>query len=434
VRRLVWLAVAVSLIGVLPVAAQVPSPPPPPPGAAPPPPRATIRLYVDCSTYYCDSDYLRTELPFVDHVRNPQDSDVHVLATSRTTGSGGTEVTLKFTGQGPFKGIDDEIVFTTGQNDSEDTRRRDFVQTLKLGLARYAARTDLGRRLALTELKMPDGPLSVSPQSRQDPWDYWFFRVGMSMNLQGESRNTYTYFSGSASANRTTEAWKLNFSASANHNESQYTYSDGSTYTSVRRSYSSSALVVKSLTDHWSAGVKGSATSSSYYNQDLAIRASPAVEYDLFPYAQSTRRRFTIQYALGYSYYDYKEVTLYGETEEGLPYHTVQVLADTKQKWGSVLGGVEVSQYLSKPSKYHVSVSGEASLKLLKGLSVSIGADMERIRDQLYLPRGLASNEEVLVRQRQLATGFSYYVYSSISYSFGSIFNNIVNPRMSSGF
>jgi len=431
VRRLVWLALAVSLICALPVAAQVPSPPPPPPGAAPPPPRATIRLYVDCTTFYCDSDYLRTELPFVDHVRSPQDADVHVLATSRSTGSGGTEVTLKFTGQGPFKEIDDEIVFTMGQNDSEDTRRRDFVQTLKLGLARYAARTELGRRLALTELKMPAGPSSGTPRSGEDSWDYWFFRVGMSMNLQGESRNTYTYFSGSASANRTTEAWKLNFSASASHNESQYTYSDGSTYTSVRRSYSSSVLVVKSLTPHWSAGGKASATSSSYYNQDLAIKASPAIEYDFFPYAESTRRRFTLQYALGYSYFDYQEMTLYGETTEGLPYHTLQVLADTKQKWGSVLGGVEVAQYLSQPSKYHVSVSGEASLKLLKGLSVSVGADMERVRDQLYLPRGLASNEEVLVRQRQLATAFSYYVYTSISYSFGSIFNNIVNPRMS---
>ena len=54
------------------------------------------------------------------------------------------------------------------------------------------------------------------------------------------------------------------------------------------------------------------------------------------------------------------------------------------------------------------------------------------IRDQLYLPRGVASNEEVLVRQRQLATSYSYQVYASISYSFGSIFNNVVNPRMSS--
>jgi hypothetical protein len=431
VQRLLWLAIAVSLVSALPAAAQVPPPAAPPQGTPPSPPRPTIRLYVDCSTYGCDSDYIRTELPFVDHVRNPQDADVHVLATGRTTGSGGKEVTLKFTGQGPFKGVDDEIVFTTAQNDSEDTQRRSFVQTLKLGLARYAARTALGQRLAITELKAPSGAPPGGPRSGNDPWDYWFFRVSMSMNFQGEASNTYRYLYGSASANRTTEAWKLNFSVSASHNESRYTFTSGDTYTSVRRSYSSSALVVKSLTDRWSAGAKASANSQSYYNQDLAITASPVIEYDFFPYAQSTRRRLTVQYALGYSYFDYKEVTLFGESKEGLPRHSLQVVADVKQKWGSLLGGVMASQYVSKPSKYNVELDGEASLKLLKGLSFSLGGYMEWIRDQIYLPRGAASNEEVLVKQRQLATSYSYYVYASISYSFGSIFNNIVNPRMS---
>jgi hypothetical protein len=432
VHRMPWLVVALLVACVPPLAAQVPPPSSPAtPVTPPPPPRPTIRLYVDCTTYYCDSDFIRTELPFVDHVRNPQDADVHVLATSRSTGSGGKEVTLKFTGQGPFRGVDDEIVFTTGQNDSEDTQRRSFVQTLKLGLARYAARTALGQRLVLTELKTPTGSQTAGPRSGKDPWDYWFFRVSMSMNFQGEAASTYRYLYGSTSANRTTEAWKLNFSASASHNETQYTFSDGSKYTSVRRSYGSSALVVKSLSDHWSAGAKASVNSQSYYNQDLAVAASPVIEYDFFPYSQSTRRRFTVQYALGYSYFDYKEVTLFGESREGLARHSLQVVADAKQKWGSLLGGVMASQYLSKPSKYNVELDGEASLKLLKGLSFSLGGYLEWIRDQIYLPRGAASNEEVLVRQRQLATSYSYYVYASISYSFGSIFNNIVNPRMS---
>ena len=112
-RRLVGLVAVVWLLFGLVLEAQ-PSRRPRISRPPPPPPRATLRLYVDCSIYDCDSDYMRTELPFVDHVRNPQDADVHVLATGRTTGSGGTEVTLKFTGQGPFKGVDDEIVFTTG--------------------------------------------------------------------------------------------------------------------------------------------------------------------------------------------------------------------------------------------------------------------------------------------------------------------------------
>jgi hypothetical protein len=35
----------------------------------------------------------------------------------------------------------------------------------------------------------------------------------------------------------------------------------------------------------------------------------------------------------------------------------------------------------------------------------------------------------VLVNQRQLATSYRYYVFFGVSYTFGSIFSPIVNPR-----
>ena len=44
-----------------------------------------------------------------------------------------------------------------------------------------------------------------------------------------------------------------------------------------------------------------------------------------------------------------------------------------------------------------------------------------------------ATTEEVLLRQRQLATGYQYFVNFGVSYSFGSILNNIVNPRFGGG-
>ena len=51
------------------------------------------------------------------------------------------------------------------------------------------------------------------------------------------------------------------------------------------------------------------------------------------------------------------------------------------------------------------------------------------LRDQLNQPMGEASQEEVLVRQRQLATSYDYYLSMGFSYRFGSIFNNVVNAR-----
>ena len=51
------------------------------------------------------------------------------------------------------------------------------------------------------------------------------------------------------------------------------------------------------------------------------------------------------------------------------------------------------------------------------------------IRNQLYLPKKDLTDEEILLQRRQLATDSRYRVSFGFSYTFGSIFNNVVNPR-----
>ena len=52
-----------------------------------------------------------------------------------------------------------------------------------------------------------------------------------------------------------------------------------------------------------------------------------------------------------------------------------------------------------------------------------------RIHDQLSLPRRGATPEEILLRQRRLASSYEYELSLGMTYSFGSIFSSIVNPR-----
>jgi hypothetical protein len=87
---------------------------------------------------------------------------------------------------------------------------------------------------------------------------------------------------------------------------------------------------------------------------------------------------------------------------------------------------------LSQPDKYRLSASGGLEIRLFKGFSVEAFGEASRRRDQLSLRRGDATNEEILVRQRELATGYEYDFGFGFSYSFGSIYNNIVNPRFRS--
>lgn len=91
------------------------------------------------------------------------------------------------------------------------------------------------------------------------------------------------------------------------------------------------------------------------------------------------------------------------------------------------------SQFLTQPSKYSIEAYGETQVRLFKGFSFNVFGSLSRTRDQIYLPAGEATHEEILVRQRQLATGYQYYINFGLSYSFGSIFNNVVNPRFGGG-
>jgi hypothetical protein len=51
------------------------------------------------------------------------------------------------------------------------------------------------------------------------------------------------------------------------------------------------------------------------------------------------------------------------------------------------------------------------------------------VHDQLSLPKTGATDEEILLQRKQLETSYRYFAGVSLTYSFGSIFNNIVNPR-----
>ena len=81
-------------------------------------------------------------------------------------------------------------------------------------------------------------------------------------------------------------------------------------------------------------------------------------------------------------------------------------------------------------------MSGSTEVNLFKGLSFNMLARYDKVNDQLSLRKGTASTEEILLRQRQLGTDHSYSFAVGVSYSFGSIFNTVVNPRFggSGGF
>jgi hypothetical protein len=101
------------------------------------------------------------------------------------------------------------------------------------------------------------------------------------------------------------------------------------------------------------------------------------------------------------------------------------------------MGTINVSgnyhNYLNNPSYYNVGLGGGVNIRITGGLSFNMFTFGSILRDQLYLPKGEATQQDILTRQRQISTNYNLYSYFGISYRFGSKLNNFVNPRFEGG-
>jgi hypothetical protein len=392
------------------------------PAAVPPGP-AGLRVFLDCAG--CDLDYVRREITYVDYVRDSRDAQVHVLVTTEPAGGGGLQYTLAFIGRHEFAGVDDRLQYTSASTDTSDEIRRELTRRLQLGLMRYIARTPLAGDISIGH----DPAARYQTRPADDPWKAWVFRSRVSASGHDEqslsSWNTFASFS----ANRTTEDWKIQLGINGSFSESLYVLSETSEFTNVTRNLDASGLLIGSVGTHWGWGVGGSVTASTYVNQDLTIRVAPALQYNVFPYAESTRRQLTFSYAVGTTAFDYEEVTLFDKTREVLTDETLTVELALKQPWGQSGLALQASHFFEDPAKYRVVVLGNTDVRIYRGLSLSISASASRIRDQVYLPAAGLTPEEILVQRRQLATDHQYTISFGVAFTFGSAYNNVVNSR-----
>ena len=179
----------------------------------------------------------------------------------------------------------------------------------------------------------------------------------------------------------------------------------------------------------WSFGGKASVSHSTFSNEAHTVSVSPGIEYDVFPYSESTRRSLTFQYSIGATSYHYAELTIYDRLQEVVPNHSLNASVGLRMPWGSLSGSATFSQHLNHTDRTRTSLFASANVRLFRGFSFNIFGEYDKIKDQIGLVKGSASTEDVLLRLRQLASNYSYYFSFGISYSFGSIFNNVVNPR-----
>ncbi len=394
-------------------------------GQAPAPPLRTA-VFLDCHAD-CDFDFFRREVAFVDWARDRTDADVHLLIPSEDTG-GGEVYTLNFIGLRRFAGAADTLHLVTRNTDVDDEIRANVVKVIKLGLVRFVAGTPAAQQLTVT-YTAPAVTDSAATPAVKDPWNYWTFSTNLNGSLHGERRSSSHSYRVGTSANRVTDAWKIELNGSVRRARSEVEIDETTTFVNSSRDYSSNLLIVRSLGQHWSFGGVAGTQTSTFRNLDFQFEGGAGIEYDIFPYSVSSRKRFVFRYSAGARYLNYEEQTLFDRFSETHPVHNLEIQASLNQPWGSVYAQAGAFQYLHDPAKHNLSLFTNFNVRIVRGLSLNAFAEVERIKDQIFLPRGEATPEEIVAERRQLGTDYSFSINFGLSYRFGSKFNNVVNPR-----
>ncbi|WP_319479665.1 hypothetical protein [uncultured Draconibacterium sp.] len=385
---------------------------------------AKIKVYIE--GVRLDMDYMRRNMRFADFVNDPAVADVHIIISSQVSGSGGMVYSLMYNNL-TFENFSDfTITCTTLADDTNEEERQKLKDALSLGLMPFVNQTKASNQLSFNYRGEAE-PAQFAEV--EDPWNNWTFRGDVSgrVNME-ESKKNYNY-SFNARADKVTEEIRIRNNARRSVNTQKYT-TDGEEYRSDNTSTYASSSAVKSLSSRWSTGLFGSFYNSNYRNTKYSMSVKPAVEYNIFPWDVSDRKVFTIAYYIGPEWMKYYEESIYDKMEESLWEQSLRLDLQIVQTWGEIEAGLNATNYMHDWTKNRITFDTDLSVRIIRGLSVRMGFTVENVHDQIYLPKGEISLEDVLLNKVQLPSSFEVGANVGIRVQFGSIYNNIVNNRL----
>jgi len=386
---------------------------------------ATLKVYFQGGNI--DFDYIRRNIEFVDFVNDPAASDVHIIVTRNSTGSGGTNYLLNFYSKTITQIGDITLNCISSPGDTENAIRECITRALKLGLMPYMNETTNSQQIDI-RYSTPDGE-QKKPIATVDPWKKWVFRMdtngGFSLE---ESIKKYNY-SFNVRADKIADQIKMKNSFYMS-NRFQEVDTDEGLLTSLSQFKNAATETVYSLSKRWSAGMFVSVFQSTYWNTQHSFDVKPAIEYNFFPWEDADKRVFTVAYFAGIEMKEYYETTIFGKMDENLWAHNLKLNFELIQPWGEIETRLEGSSYLQDMTKNSISFASDLSLRISRGLSFNMGFRAENVHNQLYLPAQEVSLEDILMGNQKLPSTFGVSGGVGLRFQFGSLYNNVVNNRL----
>lgn len=382
-----------------------------------------LKIFLNCN--FCDQSYIKQNLEYAEFVRDENFADVYLFFTNQRNGSGGSVYEIDIVGKNDYKEFKDKITFFTNSDTTRDEVRSLMLKNIRLGLVRFWVKAGLQDKITVTLKKST--PADVLEKT--DPWNNWIFSVGASGYFSGHETYSNSNLNFNVSARRITEKNKFIFRLRYGNDKSVFQFVGEPDQIYNNSNKNATLYNVFSINGHWSAGVFSYLGGSDYSNKSFYVKLSPAVEYNFFDYKESFKKQLTIAYKIGGDYTNYIEKTVFGKTDEFLWNHSLSLEATVKQTWGNLYGSVRYESYLHDTDLNQFSFRLNARIRLFKGFSFNVGGNYNITNNQINLAAGNLSVEEILLQQQQIKSGYNYYFHVGFSYTFGSMFNTVVNPR-----
>lgn len=383
-----------------------------------------LNVFLDCR--WCDRDYIKQVIPYVNYVTNKDDADVHILVRRQTNGGGGSEYIIDFIGNGDFKDLDDQVKFVSPVDETRDETRVARSGIISMGLMQYVSRTPIGRNIKIIYENKDMPERILKPTVADDKWDSWMFRLRASGSINRDENYNNSNIETSFSADRVTPELKIELDVEYELNQRVYKLLETET---VQREWKLNGLIVKSLSRRWSAGIRSNAFGSIKNNYNYSVSAGPAIEYNMFPYDESFKHQVRFQYGIQSIYNNYSDTTTLLKTEEFVFKHYLSVAGGVNKEWGNGYLYITYSNYLHDFELNNLTIGGRINYRIYKGLSVNFRTSASIIHDQINLRLEGATTDEILTQQYALKSGYKYSFSAGLTYSFGSIYNNVVNTR-----
>ncbi|WP_020530365.1 hypothetical protein [Flexithrix dorotheae] len=381
-----------------------------------------LHVYFDCKD--CDMTYLKSTITTINYVRDRKLADLQIIINGNGNGAGGVNYTLRFLGLQPHtEKINFEMEMNVEPGKTKQEIREKMVEVINSGLAPYLSNGQF------KEIEKTGNNTSKKVLDTKDKWNYWVFSISSEFELNRESRREEIEFENELDIDRITEEWRIRGELNHEFKRNKLQKDDGEFVSDLNTYYGSFSVVI-SLGSHYSAGIFSSLWSNSVKNIATGSSLKAAFEYNFFPYREVYKRELTIAYFLGINTFHYEEETLYDRTSEQLYGQSIAIEYNTIQPWGGIRAKAEGFAFIEDFSKNRMEFDLRISNRIFKGLFLNLSGEVAFIRDQIYLPKGNASIEEILLDRKSLATDFEYGFNVGLSYVFGSTYNNVVNTRL----